>query len=80
MDEVIVYSKPNCIQCDKTKMLLTRRGIPFEEREITTELAEEFKAQGLMSAPVVKTLSGKVWAGFKPDQISALTPRQEAAA
>lgn len=70
--EVLVYSKPDCVQCTHTKNLLTREGIPFEEREITPDLADEFRSQGLMSAPVVKTTDGRVWAGFRPDQIRSL--------
>lgn len=69
---LIVHSKPNCVQCDRTKLLMDREGITYEEREITPELAEEFKRQGLMSAPIVKTAEGEVWAGLNPDRIKAL--------
>lgn len=69
----IVYSKPDCVQCDRTKKLMDREGILFQERPITDEIAQEFTRQGLMSAPVVKTPDGQVWAGFRPDRIKALT-------
>lgn len=32
--DVIVFSKPNCVQCDQTKRLLTRGGISFHEVNI----------------------------------------------
>lgn len=70
--QVIVYEKPDCVQCDRTKQFLTREGIDYDPRPITAELAETFKAQGLMSAPIVKTPDGQVWAGFRPDLIKAL--------
>lgn len=71
--QAIVYSKPECVQCDQTKRLMEREGIVFQERPITPDLAEEFKRQGLLSAPVVKTPDGQVWAGFRPDRVKALT-------
>ena len=35
------------------------------------EKVEEFKAQGLMSAPIVTT-DVKIWSGFKPAKIKSL--------
>ena len=32
--DVIVFSKPNCVQCDQTKRLLARGGISFHEVNI----------------------------------------------
>jgi glutaredoxin len=32
--KVVVWSKENCPQCDKSKQLLTSMGIPYEERVV----------------------------------------------
>ena len=70
---VIVYTKSNCVQCEVTKRLLTRKGIEFEERNLETDLQalEEFKKRGLLAAPIVVTNHG-TWSGFKPERIERL--------
>ena len=69
--KVIVYSKVNCVQCDATKRWLKKNDIPFEEESLTPELIEEFKVEGFMSAPVVKT-DVETWAGFRISKLDAL--------
>lgn len=31
---VIIWSKPNCVQCEQAKALLKMKQVPFEERKI----------------------------------------------
>jgi len=69
---VVVYSKPDCVQCDRTKKILVRQNTPFVEREITPELAAEFKAEGLLSAPVVDAPGVGRWSGLRLDRLQAL--------
>ncbi|PJE01218.1 MAG: NrdH-redoxin, partial [Mycobacterium sp.] len=33
----ILYTKPNCVQCDATKRALAKSGIPHEVVDITAE-------------------------------------------
>lgn len=36
---VVVYSKPSCIQCDRTKAWLHRKGVQFTEVDVSTDPA-----------------------------------------
>jgi glutaredoxin-like protein NrdH len=72
---VSVYTLPDCVQCDRTKRLLEREGIPFQVFNLD-ELpakAAEFKAAGFLQAPIVVLGNdGRRWAGFRPDLIKEL--------
>ena len=69
-NKVIVYSTPNCSQCEATGMLLGRYEIPFEKIDVSEDWRKinEFKAKGYMSFPIV--IAGESeWSGFRPDLI-----------
>lgn len=70
---VKVYSLPNCIQCDRTKKILSGAGVSYEEIKIdeNESAREHVKSLGYVSAPVVETESDS-WAGFRPDKIKKL--------
>lgn len=65
---VTVYTLPDCVACDLTKRAFKRREIEFEEVPLTEELAQEFRSQGYLSAPIVVTPDAW-WYGLKPDLI-----------
>lgn len=69
MERLKVYTKEDCPQCDMTTKILGRKAIDFVTIPLTQELAEGFRDEGLMSAPVVDT-GVKKWAGFRPDKIN----------
>jgi glutaredoxin-like protein NrdH len=70
---VIVYSNPNCTQCEQTKRFLTLKEIPFEAK-IISESPEVFsliEEKGYKSAPVV--VAGEdSWSGFRLDKLNSL--------
>jgi len=70
MNEVVVYTKPNCGGCIGTKRHLDRLGIPWSEAPIEDihALAVE---QGISAAPVV-VAGEQMWGGYRPDRIDAL--------
>jgi glutaredoxin-like protein NrdH len=73
MPLVTVYSKPNCQACMATKKTLTRKGIAFDEIDVTEDQAafDLIVSMGFTSAPVV--IAGELsWAGFQPDKINHL--------
>lgn len=73
MSQVIVYSKPACVQCTATQDRLIKDGIPHEVIDISVDddAREKVMALGYSSAPVV--VAGDVhWSGFKPDKIKEL--------
>jgi len=70
---VIVYSNPNCVQCEQTKRFLTVKGIEFESKMITSspEVLPIIKANGYTSAPVV-VVGDRSWSGFRLDKLNDL--------
>ncbi|MGG7653535.1 glutaredoxin family protein [Kocuria rosea] len=81
---VVVYGQPACIQCDRTKAWLTRKGVQFTEVDITTDpAAHRFVTEvlGYKQAPVVIVEdptaapgqeSGVHWSGYRPDRLGAI--------
>lgn len=69
----VVYTKPNCVQCEQTKKMLDKNGVEYTTVDITQdqEAYDKVVSMGFMSAPVV--ISGvRSWSGFKPDLINSL--------
>lgn len=71
--EIKVWTTTNCSQCLATKLMLNKLEIKYEEFNLEEhpDKLEEFKAQGLMAAPIVETDS-KIWSGFRHDKITSL--------
>lgn len=71
-----VYSKPNCIQCEMTKMWLTRNKIQFESVDVSEhpEKLEEIKLNGFQQLPVVALAEhfDNAWSGFNVDRLEEL--------
>lgn len=72
---VVVYSKPNCVQCDATYKALDKRGSDYTVIDITQDTAAlaYVRKLGYLQAPVV-VAGADHWSGFKPDKIAALRP------
>ena len=70
---VIVYSNPNCTQCEQTKRFLTVKGIEFESRMIadSPEVMPLIEGKGYRSAPVV-VVGEESWSGFRLDKLNTL--------
>lgn len=71
--ELTVYTTPNCPGCKMTKRELDKAGAHYNEIDLTTrpDLVEQFRAEGLRSAPVVELGDERV-AGFNPAKIRAI--------
>lgn len=76
--KVLLYTKPNCVQCDMTKKAFDKGNVKYEIIDLTDrpETAKSLQDNhGVSSAPVVMyERDGKlnVWAGFKYDLIQGL--------
>lgn len=72
---ISVYSKPNCIQCDRTQKYLDDNDVNYLYFDISTdpEALEAARAYGFASAPIVVVEeSGKhvdAWGGFRIDKL-----------
>ena len=74
-----VYSKPNCMQCEMTKIWLNQNKIPFEtvDTKANPEALELLSHYGWQTLPVVAiddelSDESKAWAGFQIDKLEAL--------
>jgi glutaredoxin-like protein NrdH len=68
---VTIGTKPDCQPCKLTKMRLTKQGIPFTEVPVT-ELMDVAAEHNLTSAPIVIAPDGRVWGGYRPDELDKL--------
>lgn len=74
MSGVVLYSKPDCVQCDRTKKLFETKGVIYTEVDLTKDSgAFKFVTEklGYSAAPVVVTETDH-WYGFRPDKISQI--------
>ncbi|CAB4129000.1 GrxC Glutaredoxin and related proteins [uncultured Caudovirales phage] len=71
---VIVYSNPNCVQCEQTKKYLTQKGVEFESKMIqdSPEILPLIEEKGYKSAPVV-VAGDQSWSGFRLDHLYPLS-------
>lgn len=70
---LLIYSKPNCVQCTQTKRWCDRKGVAYVELDVTTDNSayETVRNLGYTSLPVVTTGSD-IWAGFNPEKLKTL--------
>ncbi|AGT14050.1 glutaredoxin [Mycobacterium phage Rope] len=73
-----VYGRPGCVQCEHTKKVMDKEGIPYEYIDIdTNEVAhQEVKALATGTALPLVVAKGKQWQGFSPDKIKGLKSEQ----
>lgn len=74
-----VYTRPECIQCDRTTSQLTKKAVPFEITDVTTDAqayAYITETLGYRQAPVVVTDDGQHWSGYRPDKLAQLASTQ----
>ena len=74
-----VYSKPRCMQCEMTKIWLTKNKIEFETVDIEAnpvalDLLRHYGWQTLPVVAIDDELSdeSKAWLGFQIDKLEAL--------
>lgn len=74
MNEVIVYSKPNCMQCEFTKRWLHENGITYTVYDVTKNerYVNRVIQLGYQNLPVVYVDKKRHWFGFRPDLMEAL--------
>lgn len=75
--QMTVYSKPACVQCKATERALTKLGVPFNKIDITQDpqAREYVLSLGYLQAPVVTTVDGEHWSGFRDDRLKIAATR-----
>lgn len=71
--EIIVYSKPQCVQCTATVKSLETKGIKHKIIDLTQnhDAMKLVQSMGYKQAPVVVTGTTH-WSGFRPDMINQI--------
>ncbi|NUW69388.1 glutaredoxin-like protein NrdH [Vibrio coralliilyticus] len=72
--DIIVYSKPQCVQCTATVKALETKGIAHKVVDLTLDSSAMSKvlSLGYRQAPVV-VAGSRHWSGFRPDMISQIS-------
>jgi len=72
--KVVVYSKPNCVQCNATYRELTKLGVEHTVVDVSQdkEAYEKIIALGYKSVPVVIVDEEQHWGGFNSSKIKEL--------
>lgn len=70
---ITVYTQPNCVQCDGTKIFLNRHNLEFTSIDISAdkEAYDKVMDMGFEKTPVVITAHDK-WSGFRIEKLTAL--------
>lgn len=73
MSSITVYSAPGCTQCNATKKHLRRRGLEYNEIDISEnpESKKYVEDKGFVQVPVVDMGNGDMFYGFRPDHIDS---------
>ncbi|MBX9872079.1 MAG: glutaredoxin family protein [Burkholderiaceae bacterium] len=68
---VTLYTGDNCEPCNAARNLLTRRGVPYTERTITTaQDIETLKRMGMEATVPIATIGGQRLKGYSEDEWS----------
>ncbi|SJM61062.1 glutaredoxin-like protein NrdH [Agrococcus casei] len=71
--QVIIYTKPGCVQCSATTRYLDDRGVQYVAADVTADAAalEAVQQLGYAAAPVV-VADGNHWSGFRPEKLDEI--------
>jgi glutaredoxin-like protein NrdH len=75
---IIIYSKPDCVQCNATYRAMDKHGIDYQVIDLTqdAQALSQVRALGYQQVPVI-VAGDDHWSGFRPDKITALRQLQE---
>lgn len=71
---IVIYSKPNCMQCNFTKKYLDDKGVTYEIKDIfeSEQALAEVQQLGFSSVPVILADGEEAFNGFRPDLLDQL--------
>ena len=80
-----LYTQPNCQPCKATKRWWDKRGIKYQEIDVTESPADAaaIRALGFKESPVVIVSTGDpemdlMWSGFDPNNLTKYTTTKAA--
>jgi glutaredoxin len=71
--QIVLYSAPGCSGCEEAKKFFNEHGIPFLERDISTDedAKSELQRRGYRATPVV-VIGEQVMIGFSADRLKRM--------
>jgi len=74
---IIIYTKPDCVQCNATYRAMDKQGIAYQVVDLTEDqqALAQVRAMGYQQVPVI-VAGEEHWSGFRPDKINALASAQ----
>ena len=71
---IILYSKPNCMQCNFTQQFFENNNVEFIVKDVfeSEEALAEVKELGFQSLPVIVADGVEPFFGFRPDLLEKL--------
>ena len=74
MNNILIYTKNQCVQCQMSKNVLNDLGINYTEKNIDTndKSMDEAKATGYKSMPIILKDGQVIASGFMPDVLNQL--------
>jgi glutaredoxin-like YruB-family protein len=78
MAKLMVYSQPTCPACNELKEHLIKKGVDFEDRDVTTDrqaLEEMIKVHKVRVTPLLIAGDKKI-IGFDPAEVDRLLAEQ----
>ena len=74
MNNILMYTKNQCVQCQMSKNVLNDLGINYTEKNVDTneKFMDEAKATGYKSMPIILKDGQVIASGFMPDVLNQL--------
>ena len=74
MNNILIYTKNQCVQCQMSKNVLNDLGISYTEKNVDTneKFMDEAKATGYKSMPIILKDGQVIASGFMPDVLNQL--------
>ena len=74
MNNILIYTKNQCMQCVFSKNILNDLGINYTEKNVDTneKFMDEAKATGYKSMPIILKDGQVIASGFMPDVLNQL--------
>lgn len=68
-----IYTSPTCMPCRSTKKWLTKKGIKFNDVDITQspDAVDKIRELGYSAVPVI-VADDTHWQGYQPDLLATL--------
>ena len=74
MNNILIYTKNQCVQCKMSKNILNDLGISYTEKNVDTneKFMDEAKVTGYKSMPIILKDGQVIASGFMPDVLNQL--------